>query len=323
MVQLQSEALGLRNSNTKIEFVGACPHHIFTNPFDMGVSRKKTPKPLSQGRPPRFKSTNASISRKAARSLINKHHTLEKRRQQALKNGDEASAAAASAEIAALGGLDRYQQASLLGQSKLRGGDSSTILLEWLAPFLLSRKEEPRSPCIRMLEVGALSTDNACSTSGYFDNVRIDLNSQEPGILKQDFMERPLPSDPGERFDIISLSLVLNFVPDPASRGSMLRRTTEFLCKPSSVAHTREEPHPSLFLVLPRSCVLNSRYCTEERLEQIMLSLGYYKVESKTTQKLVYYLWKFNTPASSAQNRTFPKKEVNAGPKRNNFAIVI
>lgn len=286
----------------------------------MGVSRKKTHKSLSQGRPPQFKSTNASISRRAARTLINKHHTLEKRRQQALKNGDEASAAAASAEIAALGGLDRYQQASLLGQSKLRGGDSSIILLEWLAPFLSSREKVPRTSRIRMLEVGALSTDNACSTSGYFDNVRIDLNSQEPGILKQDFMERPPPSGPEERFDIISLSLVLNFVPDPASRGDMLRRTTEFLREPS-VAARREEPYPSLFLVLPRSCVLNSRYCTEERLEQIMLSLGYSKAESKTTQKLVYYLWKLNTPSPSAHDRTFPKKEVNAGPKRNNFAI--
>lgn len=288
----------------------------------MGVGRKTTLKSLSQGRPPQFKSTKASISRKAARTLINKHHTLEKRRQQAIRNGDQAAAAAASAEIAALGGLDRYQQASLLGQSKLRGGDSSTILLEWLTPFLSSRKKEPRSSPIRMLEVGALSTDNACSTSGYFDNVRIDLNSQEPGILKQDFMERPLPSGPGESFDIISLSLVLNFVPDPASRGNMLRRTTEFLRNPS-VAPTQEEPYPSLFLVLPRSCVLNSRYCTEERLEQIMLSLGYFKAESKTTQKLVYYLWKLSTPSSSAQDRVFPKKEVKAGPKRNNFAIVL
>ncbi|KAL2107565.1 hypothetical protein VUR80DRAFT_5044 [Thermomyces stellatus] len=289
----------------------------------MGVTRKKAPRSLSHGRPPQFRSTKASISRKAARTLINKHHTLEKRRQQALRSGDEASAAAAAAELAALGGLDRYQQASLLGQSKLRGGDSSTVLLEWLAPFLSSREKEPGAARIRMLEVGALSTDNACSTSGHFDNVRIDLNSQEPGILKQDFMERPLPEGPAERFDIISLSLVLNFVPDPAARGNMLRRTTEFLREPSLTSTLEEELYPSLFLVLPKSCVLNSRYCTEERLQHIMLSLGYSRVRSKMTQKLVYYLWRLGTPSSSTRSQAFPKKEVNAGPKRNNFAIVL
>lgn len=290
----------------------------------MGVSRKKTPRALSQGRPPQFKSNYTSMTRKAARTLINKHHALEKRRQQALRSGDKTEAAAASAEIAALGGLDRYQQASLLGQSKVRGGDSSAVLLEWLAPFFSTVEKHSSSNRIKMLEVGALSTTNTCSTSGRFDNVRIDLNSQEPGILKQDFMERPLPTGASERFDIISLSLVLNFVPDPVGRGDMLRRTTQFLRRPPT--HTSpvgERPFPSLFLVLPRSCVLNSRYCTEERLRQIMSSLGYSKVESKTTQKLVYYLWVLGPAASSAQQQEFPKKELNPGPARNNFAIVL
>lgn len=261
------------------------------------------------------------MTRKAARTLINKHHALEKRRQQALQSGDEGAAAAASAEIAALGGLDRYQQASLLGQSKVRGGDSSAVLLEWLAPFFSNNYSN--SGRITMLEVGALSTANACSTSGRFDNVRIDLNSQEPGIIKQDFMERPLPAGASEKFDIISLSLVLNFVPDPVGRGDMLRRTTQFLRRPSRASPDGEGPFPSLFLVLPRSCVLNSRYCTEERLEQIMSSLGYSRVESKTTQKLVYCLWVLGSQAPSSQQQEFPKKELNPGPTRNNFTIVL
>lgn len=287
----------------------------------MGVSRRKTSKALSQGRPPQFKSNNASMTRKAARTHINKHHALEKLRQQALRSGDESAAAEASAEITALGGLDRYQQASLLGQSKVRGGDSSVVLLEWLAPFFSNK--DSSSGRITMLEVGALSTANACSTSGRFDNVRIDLNNQEPGILKQDFMERPLPAGASEKFDIISLSLVLNFVPDPVGRGDMLRRTTQFLRRRSRTSPNGEEPFPSLFLVLPRSCVLNSRYCTEERLEQIMSSLGFSRVESKTTQKLIYCLWVLSSQAPSAQQQEFPKKELNPGPTRNNFAIVL
>lgn len=175
---------------------------------------------------------------------------------------------------------------------------------------------------LRMLEVGALSTDNACSRSGLFDLERIDLNSQGKGILQQDFMERQLPRDSAERFDLISLSLVLNFVPDPKGRGEMLLRTLEFLHEPDTSPSTVPQTFvPSLFLVLPAPCVSNSRYLDEERLVAIMASLGYAKIESKTTQRLVYYLWKKGT--KSERLRSFPKEEIRRGSSRNNFAIVL
>lgn len=82
--------------------------------------------------------------------------------------------------------------------------------------------------------------NNACSTKGIFDYIeRIDLHSQDPkNIKEQDFMKRPLPNNNGsssipETFDIISLSLVVNYVSDPQTRGQMLLRTTEFLNKES------------------------------------------------------------------------------------------
>jgi len=287
----------------------------------MGVNRKKTQKSLSLGRPPTARPPKAAFSRKTARTLINRHHHLEKRRQQAIRDGDEGSAAAAAAEISALGGLERYQQASLLGQSKDRGGDSSRVLLDWLKPSLPSKNKELGTQ-IRMLEVGALSTSNACAASGYFETVHIDLNSQAPGILKQDFMERPLPSSDAERFDLISLSLVLNFVPDPAARGSMLRRMTAFLRMPGPSLRHSGEAFPSVFIVLPRSCVLNSRYCSEELFGDIMASLGFSRLEWKITGKLVYSLWRRDA-AVSTPARSFPKKEINPGPKRNNFAVVL
>ena len=68
-----------------------------------------------------------------------------------------------------------------------------------------------------MLEVGALRIDNACSRSGLLDVTRIDLHSQHPDIQTQDFMERPLPSASAfetEGFDILSLSIVFNYVGD-------------------------------------------------------------------------------------------------------------
>ncbi|KAK3375021.1 putative methyltransferase-domain-containing protein [Podospora didyma] len=289
----------------------------------MTVKKKRPQKSLAAGRPPVLHRPK-SISRKSTKALINRVHLLEKRKQQAKSKGDIAEEAAINAEIKALGGLERYQEASLQGQRHDRGGDSSRVLMEWLEPCLSAHELSPDRPHLRMLEVGALSTQNACSKSGYFEIERIDLNSQAGGILQQDFMERPLPRDDSKRFDVISLSLVLNFVPDPRGRGDMLSRTTQFLRAPEQGlgSESLKANFPSLFLVLPAPCVANSRYLDEERLAAIMESLGYSKVASKTTQRLVYYLWK-RDPNFTGPGRPFSKKEIRLGPLRNNFAVVL
>lgn len=277
---------------------------------------------LSSGRPPILKPQVASITRKASRTVINKHHQLEKARVLAAKQGDQAKSAAIQAEIEALGGLDQYQKASLQGQHKDRGGDSSIVLLEWLGLNKKSAKLEGTNR-LRMLEVGALSTANACSRSGCFDMVCIDLNSQEKGILQQDFMERPIPTLNSERFDVLSLSLVVNFVPDPVGRGNMLRRTLSFLRQPLIECEAScKDQLPVLFLVLPRSCVDNSRYCTNERLAEIMTMLGFTVLQEKKTNKLIYQLWK-RTSLKPLSNTVFRKQELNPGATRNNFSIVL
>ncbi|KAH8600874.1 putative methyltransferase-domain-containing protein [Bisporella sp. PMI_857] len=276
-------------------------------------------KSLSQGRP-KIVQTPLSISRKATRTLIRAHHTLEKQRATAIAKGDEAKAAALAKQIESQGGIKAYQKASLIGQSKDRGGDSSKILLEWLEPIVPALRDQAENHAIKMLEVGALSTSNACSKSGLFAIERIDLNSQSPEIKEQDFMERPLPDNDQDQFDIISLSLVLNFVPDAPGRGKMLLRTLEFL------SH-RKQPEdlsnflPSLFLVLPAPCVTNSRYMDEPKMEAIMESLGYVLVRKKISNKLVYYLWKLES--SVIKKITFKKEELRSGKDRNNFCIVL
>ena len=171
------------------------------------ASQKRTRtklKPLSHGRPPTVKHPR-SISRKATRTLIRSHHTLEKQRAKAIGDGDGAKAAAISQVIDSQGGIEGYQRASLLGQGKDRGGDSSKLLMEWVAPVLKSQAKNRTR--FRMLEVGALSTSNECSKSGLFEMTRIDLHRQVEGIEKQDFMERSLPNCADEKFDIVSLSL--------------------------------------------------------------------------------------------------------------------
>jgi 25S rRNA (adenine2142-N1)-methyltransferase len=287
------------------------------------VNKKKRTKlkSLSQGRPHTVKPTR-SISSKATRTLIRTHHNLEKERAKALAAGDDAKAAALAKAIEIQGGIESYQLASLLGQTNERGGDSSRILMEWLEPVVPAlKKMSTEVSSVRMLEIGALSVTNACSKSRLFDMERIDLNSQADGITQQDFMERPLPRGKQEQFDIISLSLVLNYVPDPIGRGQMLLRTLKFL-RTGEYAGELHDFLPSLFLVLPAPCVTNSRYMDEKRLKTIMESLGYVNVRKKLSSKLVYYLWRVES-STPKRTVTSKKEEIRSGKSRNNFAIVL
>ncbi|CAK7232120.1 25S rRNA (adenine2142-N1)-methyltransferase [Sporothrix bragantina] len=314
----------------------------------MGANKKAplSVKSLKAGRPPTARPPK-SISRKTTKRLINNHHQLEKRRLQAVARNDKAAETAIAAEIEALGGLARYQQASLQGQHRDRGGDSSRVLMQWLgidddnkpatAPLEAAKPSFLSSAPLRMLEVGALSIDNACSASGCFHMERIDLNSQGPGIMQQDFLQRPRPKSNSERFDIISLSLVLNYVPQHSDRGEMLLRCLDFLHEPGMVSAEGSDSQnasvpatdeaiqkyfPSVFMVLPEPCVANSRYLNEEKLADMMTALGFDLLESKASQRLVYYLWVRQRPAPRFIPR-FPKKELRSGSTRNNFSIVL
>ncbi|KAL4929651.1 25S rRNA (adenine2142-N1)-methyltransferase [Aspergillus undulatus] len=280
-------------------------------------SKNKRPVLLSRTRPPTVRKNHAALSAKATRTLIRSHHTLLKQRAQAIKAGDKSLTNRIDAEIAKNGGLESYQIASKLGQSLDRGGDSSKVLVDWIGPRLSWLKNTPTK--LRVLEVGALSTRNACSQNAYLDVTRIDLNSQEPGILKQDFMERPLPSGDGDRFHLISLSLVLNYVPDPVGRGEMLKRCVAFLTE-TSPAGSSTSIVPSLFLVLPAPCVTNSRYLTQKRLQDILVSMGFSLAKNKQTSKLLYQLWDY---VGSCEPKQFKKENLNPGSSRNNFAIVV
>lgn len=284
------------------------------------IERKMAPTRsiLKSGRPPTARQKPSSLSKRATSQTIRSFHQLNKALATAEAKGDGKQADELRRQIASLGGLESYQIASIQGQAMDRGGDSSVVLMEWLhdvKTVKVGRK-------LRMLEVGVLSTQNACSRSGIFDITRIDLNSQGEGILKQDFMIRPLPTSDEERFDVLSLSLVLNFVPSPAGRGEMLERTCFFLTSSVNAQFGYDDSFPSLFLVLPAACTTNSRFMNEERLALLMASLGYALRQRKQTNKLVYYLWTLRDEPEPLRQR-FEKKEVNSGRSRNNFCIVL
>lgn len=227
-------------------------------------------------------------------------------RTDGLSHADAAAALARiDAEVDQRGGLHVYQMASTVGQDSHRGGDSLKWLVKWFGE--LGRTAE------RALEIGCLSAHNAISTSGRFGAVsRIDLHSQSPQIVQQDFMERPLPRLDADRFDVVSCSLVLNFVPMPKGRGAMLRRMAEFL--------RRDAPTPCVFLVLPLPCVANSRYFDLALLDRMMASLGFRQVRHHEAKKVAYWLYEWQGERAMA-GFAHKKTELHLGPSRNNFYV--
>lgn len=73
---------------------------------------------------------------------------------------------------------------------------------------------------LRLLEVGAVRPDNYRGCASWMDVTAIDLHSRHPSILEQDFLLMDL-SEHRETWDVVSLSLVLNFVPDGKDRGTL------------------------------------------------------------------------------------------------------
>ena len=289
----------------------------------MAVRKRKRPQLLSATRPTFTK--KPTLSSRKTRSIVRTHHGLRKQLQHSLIHDEQAVANQLQERIEAAGGLKAYQEASIQGQSADRGGDSSKVLMEWLSEVgLVSFERLNWKKRLRMLEVGALRVDNACARSGLFDIERIDLHSQHSSIKKQNFMKRPIPDVAhleADGFDLVSLSLVVNFVGNPAERGEMLVRTENFLRQ--KIGDERcENLFPALFLVLPAPCVTNSRYMDEDKLEEILKALGYVKVRRKMSAKLVYYLWKHEGHPKGARP-TFKKKQVRSGGSRNNFAITL
>ncbi|KAF9986846.1 hypothetical protein BGZ75_001350 [Mortierella antarctica] len=296
-----------------------------------------------------IKSSKAVARKKsslATAQLIRRYHTLNKELSQCLvrignsedvplqksvqhhrrqspqnRAADLARIAEIRQEMDDLGGLDMYQKASTLGQSKQRGGDSS----KWLIPILeschpsLNKKTDPP---LRLLDIGALSPHNYRKYT-WIHTTPIDLNPQDPLITKMDFLEMPVPVHKDQLFDVVCLSLVVNFVGDPSQRGEILRQSTRFLVPGSGL----------LYLVLPLPCIQNSRYMDHELLVEMMASLGYsVLVNHHFAKKLAYYAFKLDAYSSSTNSSPstqrrgqplFPKKLRHDKPNRNNFCIVL
>jgi 25S rRNA (adenine2142-N1)-methyltransferase len=243
-------------------------------------------------------------------------------------------------------GIDAYQKASLRSCEKGRGG-CGRFLVECIQKFEFDVEKRKNKKPVLLLDVGAITGEEYLKYS-FLKVTSIDLQTQSPLVIKCDFFDFPLPLTPSfpmealprnsdttlhipnpachqdacsdtesedviprpqEAFDILCLSLVLNFVPHPLKRGEMLIRAHEML---------RDDGW--LYIVLPLPCVSNSRYLDETHLLHMMNSIGFQLVVSKNTRKLSYFVFKKSGPYLPQK---YKKTEIHAGKKRNNFCILL
>lgn len=136
---------------------------------------------------------------------IAKYHTLEKQ----IARATEQEKKLLIAEQKKLGGLSLYQQASLQGA---RHGETSKWLIQTVEANYGGRKER------RLLDVGAIAGTSYAKYKS-ITATYIDLNPAADHVIKADFLTYPLPEKP---FDIVCLSLVVNFVGDLDSRSASI-----------------------------------------------------------------------------------------------------
>ena len=86
-----------------------------------GCRRRKLPVTVSERH-------GSSSTPRTSRTIIRKFHTLLK--QQKSAQGD--TLANINRELEKLGGLEKYQRMSCIGQSSDRGGGSEKVLIGWL-----------------------------------------------------------------------------------------------------------------------------------------------------------------------------------------------
>jgi len=265
-------------------------------------------------------SSSSSSNPRSSRALIRRFHVLLKKKAQLQAQGvnvQNSTQTLAEIEegIEALGGLSAYQRMSDIGQGDDRGGGSQKVLVSWLKAMGMSDRAGKNR--LRLLEVGALKPDNYRSCSSWVDCTPIDLRSRHPSITEQDFLLMDEDKN-REMWDVISLSLVLNFVPEPKDRGRMLM-----------LAHTMLSQGGHLFLVLPLPCVQNSRYLTCEHLKALLAQIGFIEIEEKCKSggRMAYLL--FQKVGASGETRSgrvetfLTKKVLQTGKNRNNFCILL
>ncbi|GAA5880214.1 hypothetical protein JCM16303_001255 [Sporobolomyces ruberrimus] len=275
-------------------------------------------------------------------ALIREFHALEKKLKSPQTTEEEKETIRKRQEE--MGGIETYQKASLHGADKARGGETSKWLIKQLKQFKVAldtsdkgkgKEAEKVEPTIledgtkvwpkpkerrklRLLDVGAIA-GTAYASETWIHTTSIDLNPQAPHVIKSNFFDFPIPAadEEDELFDVVSLSLVMNFEGSLINRGHFLLRAHEYL--------KRDVPG-YLYLVLPLPCVTNSRYLTHQHLRKIFESTNWEVIAHHDSNKLTHWFLKEVEKEGGARKgdgKVWKREEVRRGVERNNFCIVV
>ncbi|XP_020893932.1 25S rRNA (adenine(2142)-N(1))-methyltransferase-like [Exaiptasia diaphana] len=238
-------------------------------------------------------------------NLINKYHALVKIQESVkkarglTKQEREYKLKDLNSKIDKLGGINAYQKASKLGE-KHSGGFNSA---KWVVSKLKEHNIRGCGGKLKLLDVGALSC-NYTKYKAWIDCTAIDLNPQNSSIIKADFLTLSCRI----QYDVVVLSLVINFEGDCRRRGDMLRLCSKIVLKKGI-----------LFIVLPLPCVENSRFLNKELFISMTVSLGFTVVSEHCSSKLYFVMLKNN---GESIMKEFPRKTLKSGNSYNNFAII-
>mmetsp|Transcript_6205 Transcript_6205/g.21810 ORF Transcript_6205/g.21810 Transcript_6205/m.21810 type:complete len:267 (+) Transcript_6205:90-890(+) len=241
-------------------------------------------------------------SMKRARAVTSGFHAATRELAAAESSGDAAGAARARGAIAALGGRDAYQQASILTTARHRTA-------KWAFAQLTALGMRPGrgEPPLRTLEVGAVNTQ--LLSVPWLDVRAVDLRSQHPRIEQADFFHLA----PGGEFRVVVSSMVLNCVPGAAQRGRMLQLTRAHL-----------QPNGVLFLMLPLRCLTRSPTCTWGRLESVLGAVGLEVLATKESPKVAFVCARAAEPPPRAEvphELYAPPQEIAPGAGTDTFAV--
>ncbi|KAK0558276.1 25S rRNA (adenine2142-N1)-methyltransferase [Tilletia horrida] len=186
--------------------------------------------------------------------------------------------------------------------------------------------------------------EEALSASAAEENASSSKDGEEKDAEGEDtsaaaFTPTPLPQEqvtPG--FDVVNLSLVLNFIGDLAQRGEMLLRPHAFLraSLPSSAEGKEGDGVQGGFLslILPLPCLTRSRYCTDTHLLALLSATGWDLVERADSKRLARWLLREKRGVRQAgevgcadvwetwwDGTEFGRKELRVGVRFNNFCV--
>lgn len=239
-------------------------------------------------------------SMKQARKITSGFHKATQQLEAATANGDEASKAAAEAELSALGGRASYQAASELTTSRHRTS-------KWMFSLLTEMGLRPTKgqPPLKVLEIGAVNTQ---LLSIPWMSVRaIDLRPCLPSIEQADFLKL----EPSAAFDVMVCAMVLNCVPNAKGRGQMLLQMRDHL-----------RPGGHAFVVIPLRCLQDSPHMTPKHFQDALVAAGFKVKRKKVSPKLAFFFLEASSRSEAALSKfDDPDKVIARGHKTNEFAL--